>query len=384
MPRRTLLDKISLWMVVFPLGKSALDTDTRNGVMKTMLQVIVGAGFPSSFQNAVRSVVEHTDDDVLAIYNAIDDFDKPDLHALSLAKPGRIVDVVVRDNSGHPKVGGLYSAYNLALARARSRYHYVSFVQGDMQMMRWDRNIRGLLDSAFSRESPRVFSVGMAFGCRGALDVGERRVKGPARDTGSDEFNINPRRAVYDVAIYSMDLVDREGFEFEGDEGSSCAKMRARGYTSATLKRPGVAFVPWPPTVRNGIRRGAEPPLESGESFLKILDPQTGDRHRSVGGRWAEDLIVPNGYRTLFPYWPTDMLRPKWITRRRELVKSMGISFFSGIDSRGRVRSYFWPSEFRRSPKLSYVLHRLATGVVKNIWDFVRLYLRDGLRRLGK
>ena len=352
--------------------------------MKTMLQVIVGAGFPSSFQNAVRSVVEHTDDDVLAIYNAIDDFDKPDLHALSLAKPGRIVDVVVRDNSGHPKVGGLYSAYNLALARARSRYHYVSFVQGDMQMMRWDKNTRGLLDSAFSRESPRVFAVGMSFSCRGSHDNGAPLVEDQDRDSGSDDFIIKPLRAVMDVAIYSMDLVDREGFEFERDEGFSCAKMRGRGYGSASLKRPRLAFVPWPAAVRKGLRRGAEPPVGAWESYLKILEPQEGEKHRSVGGKWAEDLIVPNGYRTLFPYWPTDIYRPKWIKRRRNLVKRMGISFFSGIDSRGRVRSYLWPSEFKRNPKLSYIFYRLATGLLKNIWDFVGLHARDGVRRLRK
>jgi len=75
--------------------------------MKALLQVIVGAGFPSAFRNAVRPVVEQTDHDVLAIYNAIDDFDRPDLQALSLENPCRCADAVVRDNSGHPKVGGL-------------------------------------------------------------------------------------------------------------------------------------------------------------------------------------------------------------------------------------------------------------------------------------
>ena len=60
-------------MAVILLGKSAMDSNTRNGFRETMLQVIVGAGFPPSFRNAVRSVIEHTDDDVLPIYNAIDD-----------------------------------------------------------------------------------------------------------------------------------------------------------------------------------------------------------------------------------------------------------------------------------------------------------------------
>jgi len=97
-----------------------------------------------------------------------------------------------------------------------------------------------------------------------------------------------------------MDLVDREGLEFEGGEGLFCAKMRGRGYTSATLKKPRVAFVPWPATVRNGLRRGAEPPLGAGKSFLIILEPQESEKHRSDGGKWAEDLIVPSGYRTFF------------------------------------------------------------------------------------
>lgn len=85
-------------------------------------------------------------------------------------------------------------------------------------MMSWDINIRGFLDSAFSPGSRRVFAVGTAFGCRGALDYGAPHVEDPERDSDSDEFNINPLRAVMDVAIYSMDLVDREGFEFEVDE----------------------------------------------------------------------------------------------------------------------------------------------------------------------
>jgi glycosyltransferase involved in cell wall biosynthesis len=352
--------------------------------MKTLLQVIVHAGFPSSFRNAVRSVLEHTDDDVLAIYNGIDEYDNPDLSALSLDQPGRRVDVVVRDNSGHPKVGGLYGAYNLGLAHAQSRYRYVSFVQGDMQMMSWDKNTGDLLDLAFSLESPRVFAVGMAIGCRGALDHPALLDKDAERDSGSDEFNFNPLRAVADVAIYSMDLVNRESFEFEVDEEFSCSKMRGRGYTSVSLKKPRLAFVPWPATVRDGFRRGAEPPVRDGQSYLKILVPKIGEEHRSVGGTWAEDLIVPNGYRTLFPYWPSDTYRPKWIARRRDLAKRMGISFFAAIDSRGRVRSYLWPSKFKRSPKLSYILYRLAAGPLKNIFDLVRRYARDGLRRLGQ
>lgn len=352
--------------------------------MKTLLQVIVGAGFPSSFRNAVRSVVQHTDDDVLAIYNAIDDYDRPDLQALSLAKLDRCVDLVVRENSGHNKVGDLYGAYNLALTLARSRYDYVSFVQGDMQMMTWDKNIHALLDSAFSHESPRVFAVSMVFRPRGLLDYGVPHVEDPGGDSGSDDFNIVPLRAVLDVAIYSMDLVDREEFEFEVDEEFSCSKMRGRGYVAVELKRPRLAFVPWPATVRNGLRSGTEPPVGLGESYLKTLEPREGEKHRSVGGKWEEDFIVPNGYRTLFPYWPLDTSQPKWIKRRRNLVKTMGISFFSGIDSRGRVRSYLWPSEFKRNPKLSFIFHRLASGYLKLFRSVFGLCAHDGLRRVGK
>jgi len=64
MPRRTLLDKISQWMAVFPLGKTVLgEEESLDG---DNAQGDCGFCFPSAFRNVARSLIEHTDDDVLS------------------------------------------------------------------------------------------------------------------------------------------------------------------------------------------------------------------------------------------------------------------------------------------------------------------------------
>ena len=350
---------------------------------------MVGAGLPSYFVNALRSVLLVSTEDLLTIYNSISPDDKPDLAALREEFPGRIVGSILAGNEGHPKVGALYSAYNRGLTFADGRYTYVSFIQGDQQMMYWPIDVVSQLDERFrwtGNAGERVFAVGSSMSCLGAFGTELAQsslappLEEPVRSGGFDRS-----RAVSDVAIYSLGLCRQEKFSFEGDEGSLSRVMVSRGFGMTQLDQSCLAFLPWPATVRRGRRRGREVVAPDGTLLLRLRG-MGGPR---VGGllkgqrEWQEQVVLPNVYRTLYPYWPTDIIRPKWIWRRVSLNRSLGISFFAGIDPDGRVSSFLTGSRFRRSPRLLNVLAAILFGVLMELRERVFRYFRYGLKRLS-
>lgn len=358
-------------------------------LVKSLLHVVVGAGLPGYFLNALRSVLLVATEDVLTIYNSISPDDKPDLAALRDEFPGRIVGSILGDNEGHPKVGALYSAYNRGLAFADGRYTYVSFMQGDQQMMYWPTDVVLQLGHRFrwvGNAGERVFAVTSSMRCLGAFGIEAAQSSlGPPLDEPVRSGRFRQSRAVSDVAIYSLRLCRQEKFSFEGDEGSLSRVMVARGFGMTQLDQSCLAFLPWPATVRRGRRRGREVVAPDGTLLLRI---------RGIGGprigglpegqrEWQEHGVVPNFYRTLYPYWPTDIIRPKWIWRRRSLTRSLGISFFAGIDPDGRVSSFLTGSRFRRSPSLLNVLVAILFGVLMELRELVVRNFRYGVKRLS-
>ena len=90
--------------------------------MKDLLHVIVGAGVLPYLENAVSSVLTQSSDDVLAIYNQVDQADKipSDSWLFSMKEPR--LKVWERKNTLNLKTGALYSAYNEAILHAADRY----------------------------------------------------------------------------------------------------------------------------------------------------------------------------------------------------------------------------------------------------------------------
>ena len=273
--------------------------------------------------------------------------------------------MVVQPNRGHPKVGALYAAHNAGLAAAHGRYRYVSFLQGDMQVMRWPKSMPETIDALFSLTSDKVFCVTTTFPSRGAIDSFKRSHKSPPDQVlkNGQKYVIISSQPCSDVGIYSVRLMESIGFRFREDEGALSKKIGKLGFVAAGLRQPNLASVPWPGSVRKGSPRGSDPRTE--DPFLRMGFPTQDDSVRQAndsGISWQENCVVPNGYRTLYPYWPTDIVRPKWIARRISITRKMGLGFWTAIDSEGSLGSFLRPSPLRRHPSLPYLLFRLVTG----------------------
>ena len=336
---------------------------------KDILHVVVGAGFPQAFSNAVRSVLRHTPDDVLAIYNFVDESDQRALKALKLDRLGRRLTVLARENvSDHYKIGALFSAYNHALEHASGNYNFISFIQGDMQMMKATPDRIELLNAVFSSSEARVFLVNtVAEG--GSLHDGVFDETWNRGSTPSFNFSMGSNS----IGVLKLDLVASESFRFEQDEGSTAKRMRERGFAIATVgPLVDLAFNPWPGTVRNGVRHGFDVPIGDSESVLKLIQRAPSEEPLQIGNRQVRNIVVPSGFRTLYPYWASDLQKTKWIPRRREAVKALGIGFFAGINENGETSSYLLPSTQERNPGLGYFLWRLLVGLLEIVSERLR------------
>lgn len=347
---------------------------------KDILHVVVGAGFPRAFANAVRSVLSRTPDDVLAIYNAVDTRDARGFEELELDQFGKRLTVEVRDNApDHQKIGGLFSAYNYAIAFATGRYRYMSLIQGDMQMIKTTGDRIELLDATFSSTSAKVFFVNTAI-TAGLLHDGV--FDGVWSSENQPSFDLST--ALTAVGVLNLELVASENFRFERDEASTAKEMHQRGYVMATVgSLIDLAFNPWPGTVRKGIRRGADVPNGHSGEVLKLIRKSGSEKPFQIGRRQVSNLVVPSGFRTLYPYWASDLLQPKWISRRREATKRLGIGFFAGIDGNGEVTSYLMPSRHRRRPGLTYVFWMLLRGLAVGFYRRQSLGVYSLLRKQG-
>ena len=333
---------------------------------KDILHVVVGAGFPRAFSNAVRSVLHHTADDVLAIYNFVDEKDKASVQRLEPSRFGERLTVLARENApDHRKTGALFSAYNHALELAADQYNFISLLQGDMQMMKSTPNRINLLNSAFSSKAVKVFQVGTA-AAAGSLHDG---IFDEAWNRGSaPSFDFSMGASC--VGVFKLDLVVSEGFRFEHDEASTAQMMRERGFAIARVGAlQDLAFNPWPGTLRKGVRHGFDVQPGPAGFVLHLVQKAPSDKPLEIGNRQVRSIAVPSGFRTLYPYWASDLQKTKWILRRRKAVKELGIGFFSGIDENGEISSYLMPSKLRRSPGLGYFLWRLFVGYLQLIYE---------------
>lgn len=311
--------------------------------MSQILHVVVGAGLKHYFRNALQSVLEETPDDVFVIYNAISRKDTVDIGGLENSFPNRIVGFHLRDNTGDEKVGGLYAAYNLALDFAQDKYDYVSFIQGDMQMMQWPHDAVQKLKVIFEPQSnsTKVFSVTTALDCFGKFynaPVNTGKSEGPNEILPAGKAPA--LGAVADVAVYWMDRVASENFRFSGTEEALSKQMAKRGYSQGKLDGVLLAFVPWPAVVRKSEVMGDEFSPPEGERILKLSSANDRIPGTVTNSGYQENYVVPNGYRTLFPYWPTGVENKKWVLRRWRVTQALGISFFSAIDSEGNLSHY--------------------------------------------
>lgn len=329
-------------------------------ILKPFLHVLVGAGFPHIFQNALKTLVQNTDDDVLAIYNRVSPKDQFDADSISRFHSSKRVKVIERTNEGHRKVGGLYSAYNLALDWARGSYEYVSFIQADMQVLRWPKDAKRTVQLAFENPHNAVFCVSTSLRTFGFSSSDHYSLEAIGEDLG---FRLNEGRAVTDVGVFSMALVESEYFRFDASEGALSARMLSKGFQMAELDRPWLVFVPWPPTVRDGRLFGMDPAQKFGSPVLKQNSRDVALSLIGTSNHWSEIEVVPAGYWTLFPYWPSDMQNSKWFERRLSKCRELGIGFFTSIDTRGNLSSFLLAPWGSRHPTFPWLIARILAAV---------------------
>lgn len=289
----------------------------------------------------------------------------------------------MRENSGPKKTGGLWGAYNYELEHATSRYSYVSFIQGDMQVMRWGSSTNELIDKVFSTKRDNVFMVSAADGDE-STGTGVLGWHEPTSDHRRKPSTIDATRGAAGVGIYSMEVVAREGFIFEEDEAFVSNKMVSRGYVIARLSESRITYVGWPGTVRSGVPKGNEPPTLARAPFVKLIQLSEASRSSIPGIGEQQQMVVPNGFRMFYPYWLTDIEGPKWIFRRKQVVTQPGIPFFSEIAEFGNLSSFFCPGLGKRHPKISYVLRRLVFGAVRELRDRVSLRIFLLVRKFAR
>ena len=316
--------------------------------MVRILHVVVGAGLPHYFQNAVRSVLSQTDDDVLGIYNQVSPRDFPSISDCAIFLNTRF-RFELRKNISVGKTGSLYDSYNWAIEYAQRRYEFIHFLQSDMQLMLWPRNqiheIQQIFESANHRENPtgKLFCLAIFAPARGYAPGFQKTLGTTAR---TDKVWVSRTRAMVDSGIYSLRLIEATRFRFSGGEDDVNHRLLRDGWRLEYLRQPLTAFVPWPAVVRKGQVLGIEVPItEERVQLLTLKNNPASDSLLMTGDLvWAEDFVEPVNWTCFFPYWLSDLRYWSDVRARLSACKSLGVSFWSVS---GDSPTYSWRGFFR-------------------------------------
>ena len=306
----------------------------------SVLHVVVGAGIPRYFVNAIESVLSVTPHDVMAFYNYLDSQDLVQAKRMVKGFSEERLDVVFRRNTldKGTKTGSLYSAYNEAVTRAGQRYEFVNFIQADMQLVHWgadtESEIRRIFDLSKKNEAAPVLCVGTCFECRGKWT--ERYCRDNVVFDQSLESFVHLGVSMADVGVFSLERLAELGISFGGRETDMQNQLAALGFKMPKLRTPVSAFIPWPATVRAGkiVGRQRIRSYPDGQLLAVTGDYPSPDIFQNI---WMENWIQPSGWKTLFPYWLSDTLSTKWFRRRMEAVAESELRLWSTVDGEGRI-----------------------------------------------
>jgi hypothetical protein len=268
-----------------------------------LLHVIVGHKFPIYFENATNSVLSMTShDDVLLIDNASNE---PDiirrLKALADADPRvRLVLRETNDLSRNGKVGGLYDAYNEAMAYALDqKYDYVHIMQHDMQMLWWDESV--------IRHARDIFTEYQKCVNISTLAQSRLLLLSDHLDYLKPRLPLLTRYGLTDSGLYDMAKWHALGMRFSDSETEHALKYLQAGLKVFCHPLPTVAQIPWPAVVRHGKVVGRE--VEPRQEFLlrPLSAPEITAAKESTDQVWSEDVSIPWGWTCLTPYWTSDL-----------------------------------------------------------------------------
>lgn len=286
-----------------------------------LLHVIVGHKFLSYFENAIYSVLAATvDDDILVVDNASNQSEiSQRLKVIADSEPRvRLVLRTTNDLSRNTKVGGLYDAYNEAMAHALDQgYDYVHIMQHDMQMLWWDESVMRRAREIYT-EYPECVNISMV-----SLPRSVRHSEGV--DFLKPKLMLLARYGITDTGLYDMAKWRDRGMRFCDSETEHSSKYRNEGLKVFSHPLPTVMPIPWPGVVRRGKIVGRE--VERRQQFLlRPLSPSEITRIKeSTEPVWSEDICIPWGWTCLTPFWTTDLREIHYLIRIYRSIRLRGL-----------------------------------------------------------
>lgn len=302
-----------------------------------VLHVVVGAGNIQYFRNAIQSIKHHNAGDIFAVYNWVDAKDLEDFSHVSKSLERSTEFLRLQRNNPTLRTGSLYDAYNLGLEEAKRNYRFASFMQADMQLMWWHPKIMETTEELVAARSSETEYITF-YTQLPIIGKHPQQYKGWLWGRNTSTYVITSHSDVCMVPLYGG---INEGFSFEGTEHSMAVKLRALGAELHWHPFPFVAAIPYPRTVRDRPRWYV---LNSSYPRIPILsvapEYEPDFSKQGLHPLSMENSVVPNGWVSSYPYWPSDTRGELWISRRIRWWKRVGGSLFSTIDSSGVVSCF--------------------------------------------
>lgn len=339
--------------------------------LKKCLHVVVGAGIPEYMINAVESILDNTTDDILGLYNSTGEMDVLSEEWVTKITASGRAQIRHRKNVVGGKTGSLYAANNEAIAFAIGKYQLISFTQSDMQLMWWSENILRLSEDLLinSNRTQR----------RSLLCLySQIPVRGKRRDfygLWNSEMQSSSLGVpgIVDVAMFSVEGIVASGFYFHGTEKDMMTYSAKAGWRTLLHPIPFLAPIPFPASVRRGVRHERRyPTILEGTKLLRVSEAFDLTRVSGSGSLhpiFMEDCVFPNGWNALTPFWPSDTLDLQWFERR--------------VDAIGLLRSLLPEVMDGKNGKIGVALLRnFAPGIMSFIHSALMVTFRKGLAAL--
>jgi hypothetical protein len=254
-------------------------------------------------------------DHVLVIDNASQD---PELHAelRRIADADELIDVIFRSDNDirkNPKVGSLYTAYEIAFGRAvAGGFDLLHLVQGDFQVLWWDSELVAKSMEIFDLH-PQCVNIQLQTYSR------DLRLTDDVDASGADGLTRLRKYGLTDTGLYHLGRWQARDMHFGRIERDHAKRYLSDGLEVLCHPWPTDAPIPWPAVIRNGVQRGRE--VVNGKPFL--IKPLSSEQIASIkagtGGICREDLCIPWGWACATPMWATDLDSiDYWVMRYRD------------------------------------------------------------------
>jgi hypothetical protein len=316
-----------------------------DGGVPRVLHVVVGYQLSRYFLNAVRSVrAVAPGDPALIVDNASPDWElRAELERM--ADEDDLLDVMFRtenDVRQNRKVGSLYAAYEAAFDHAMARrFDYLHLIQGDFQMLWWDRDLVARSGEIFAAHS-RCVNISMRANSRDMTLSDD--LTDPA---GPDGVRMLRWYGLTDTGLYHLGRWRAWGMRFGPSEREHARRYLEEGLEVVCHPWPTDAPIPWPAVIRNGVQRGRQVVTEKPFLIKPLSAAEVGRVKNARDGVWLEDMCVPWGWACVTPMWTTDLNSiDYWVMRYRD-AKTNGLRHLlphlerRGIDPAGHRKLSF-------------------------------------------